>query len=372
MDRRPMVLVALLAVAGLLGPAARAQQQPSELNRPPVEPSIFASEAAAAQRDADVSRLTSMLEGSWKSTAPVGQAQGGEHADEEANARVMWLHMVPFETDLLGRAIYVEMHADGTPWEPVRQAIFRVYRYGDALRLRTYEFREPSRADVLTNLWPAGDAMPMGTLRPDDLIPTVDLELQRVANGYEGSTPHPYPTAESGAVEMSSAIRVRPDRLVSTDTFYGLDGSAIPGAGEVTWARATLPITVDTHEDGLIVITLEEGKTDGPPTDEGDVLFINYEGFRTDGFKFDSSWDRGLALRTVYPPRVIGGFKKGLEPMVEGMRRRLIIPPELGYGQTAVQGIPPGSTLVFHIHVVRVEQTDPIPLEERVKRQERP
>jgi hypothetical protein len=364
MDRRVLAMVVLMTVGALGLPSlGQQQQQPSELNTRPEQPSIFAGEGVAAQSDADVARLTSMLEGSWKSTAAVGQGE---------DARVLWMHMRPFETDMLGRAIYVEVHEDGTPWEPVRQAIFRVYRFGDTLRLRTYEFREPSRADVLASLWLAGDDMPMDSLRPGDLIPTMDLAFERAANGYEGATPHAYPTAESGAVEMRVRMRARPDRLVTHETFSGLDGSAREGDGEITWERATLPATVDKGEDGLVVITLEAGKTDGPPTDEGDVLFINYEGFRADGFKFDSSWDRGLALRTVYPPRVIGGFKKGLEPMVEGMRRKLIIPPALGYGDTAVQGIPPGSTLVFHIHVVRVEQADPIPMEERIKRQERP
>ncbi len=364
MDRHPVVLLLALAV-GLLAATGSPAQQPSEQNEPQAEPSIFAGQGVAVQSDADVARLTSMLEGSWRTTEAVGKGDA---------ATTTWMHMLPFETELLGRAIYVEVHDDGTPWQPTRQAIFRVYRYGDTLRLRTYEFGEASRPEVLANLWLAPSAMPLDTIRPDDLIATMDIAFERGTNGYQGRTPNAFPTRDRRSVEMTTSLNVRPDRLVSEDTFYGLDGSTVvmPGSGEITWERAQLPATVQTDDDGLVIITLEEGVKDGPPTDEGDVVFLNYQGWRTNGEVFDSSWDRGLAMRTVYPLRVVAGFKRGLEPLVEGLRRKLIVPPELGFGQAAMQNLPAGSTLIFHIHVVRVEQADPISEEDRIKRQEQP
>lgn len=365
MDRRLCIsVIAVLAVVLAAAGVSRAQQQPAA---PPAQPSIFADASAGQLGDPDVARLTSMLEGSWRTADPMA----GEGS--EGGAKI-WMHMVPFETELLGRAMYVEIHSDGTPWEPVRQAIFRVYRYGDTLRLRTYEFREADRAAVLANLWLAPEAMPVDAIRPDELIPTLDVEFERAANGYAGETPHAHPTREHGSVEMTSSLRVRPDRLVSKDTFYGLDGSAVetPNGGEITWERAQLPVTVETDEDGLVIITLDAGQTDDPPTDEGDIVFVNLAGWRTDGFLFESTWERGLAERGMYPLRVIEGLKRGFEPLYEGLRRKLIVPPELAYGDVAVRGIPIGSTLVFHVHVVRVEQSDPISQEERTKRQEKP
>ncbi|UYV13249.1 MAG: CpcT/CpeT family chromophore lyase [Phycisphaera sp.] len=360
MDRRLFVTVIAL-LAAVLAPAGVSRAQ--EVNTPPIEPSIFADPSAGQMGDPDIARLTSMLEGSWRTVDPAG----GEDATK------LWAHMVPFETELLGRAMYVEVHRDGTPWEPVKQAIYRVYRFGDTLRLRTYEFREADRPGVLANLWLAPKDMPVDTIRPDELIATMDLEFERATNGYAGETPHAYPTREHGSVEMTSSLRVRPDRLVSEDTFYGLDGAALESAGgELTWERTQFPATVQTDEDGLVIITLEEGVTDGPPTDEGDIVFLNFEVWRTDGTLFDSTWEDGLTMRTMYPLRVVGGFKNGIEPLVEGLRRKLIIPPKLGFGNVEMQNLPPNSTLVFHIHVVKVEQSDPISQEERTKRQEQP
>ncbi|MFI4915508.1 MAG: CpcT/CpeT family chromophore lyase [Phycisphaerales bacterium JB060] len=360
-------LVTIATLAAVLAPAWLACAQQGPQARPAVgpesgpEPSVFAGSGVAAQSDAGVARLTSMLEGSWKTTEPVGQGE---------EARTLWMHMLPFETELLGRAIYVEVHPDGTPWEPVRQAIFRVYRYGGELRLRTYEFRDAERAEVLANLWLAPEHMPLDDIKPGELLPTRDLAFERGRGGFEGQTTRPYPTGERGSVEMTSQMRVRPDRIVSEDTFYGLDGSPIPGSGAITWERGTLPATVEVSEDGLVVITLEEGKTDGPPTDEGDLVFLHYDARQTTGELFDSTWEQGLAMRVAYPLRVVGGFKKGIEPLVEGMRRKLIIPPELGFGDVEMQNLPANSTLVFHIKVLRVEQTDAIPMEERNRRPE--
>ncbi|MEQ8317292.1 MAG: CpcT/CpeT family chromophore lyase [Phycisphaerales bacterium] len=355
-------------LAALLAPAWLACAQPApapsgnfdeEENEPAPRPSLFVGQPI----DADISRLTSMLEGSWKTMSSVGEGE---------DAGVLWMHMLPFETELLGRAIYVEVHADDTPWEPVRQAIFRVYRYGDALRLRTYEFRDPERARMLTSLWLTPDHMPLEEIRLEELLATKDLRFDRATGGYAGETIQAYPTPDSGSVEMTSAMRVRPDRIVSEDTFYGVDATPIPGTGAITWERGTSLVTASVGEDGLAVITYDAGKTDDPPTDEGDMVLLNYEAWRTDGTIFDSTFERGLAMRVAYPLRVVGGFKKGIEPLFEGVRRKIVIPPELGFGDVVMQNLPAGSTLVFHIHIIRVEQTDPIPMEERVKRQERP
>lgn len=353
----------ITSLVATMAPAWLASAQPAQLDEseggPAPKPSLFVGQPI----DADISRLTSMLEGSWRTTSSVGDGE---------DAAVLWMHMLPFETELLGRAIYVEVHADATPWEPVHQAIFRVYRYGEALRLRTYEFRDPERARMLTSLWLAPGHMPLEEIRLEELLATKDLRFERASGGYAGETIQPYPTPDSGSVEMTSSMRVRPDRIVSEDTFYGIDATPIPGTGAITWERGTSPVTASVGEDGLAVITYNEGKTDDPPTDEGDMVLLNYEAWRTDGSVFDSTFERGLAMRVAYPLRVVGGFKQGIEPLFEGVRRKIVIPPELGFGDVVMQNLPAGSTLVFHIHIIRVEQTDPIPMEERVKRQERP
>jgi FK506-binding protein 2 len=75
----------------------------------------------------------------------------------------------------------------------------------------------------------------------------------------------------------------------------------------------------------------------------------------SDGTKFDSSYDRNQP----YPFRlgagqVIAGFDQGVVGMRVGGKRRLTIPPNLGYGNEARQGIPANSTLIFEIDLVSI------------------
>jgi peptidylprolyl isomerase len=69
--------------------------------------------------------------------------------------------------------------------------------------------------------------------------------------------------------------------------------------------------------------------------------------------EFDSSWSRGGQAAGFNLSRLIPGWQQGIPGMKEGGRRRLIVPPELGYGQTGSQGIAPGETLVFVIDLVK-------------------
>ena len=370
--RIPRALWGVLCALALAIPAGAQPQAPqevpqqdSEINKPDFGQSIFSGHVAMSQADGDAARLTALLEGSWKSI--------GTGDDQPAT----WMHMLPVETELLGRVIYVEVHADGTPWLPIRQSMMRVYRYGEQLRIRMYEFREASRPEVLANLWLAPEQFPAQYVRADELIPTMDIVVEPGRGGYMGRTAHAYP-AQQGlgretAVEMTLELSVKPDELVTAYTFYGLDGQPMEANNQRRrFERAQLPATVQIDDDGLVIITLEVGDLSQPETTEGDILFLNYDGFRADGFKFDSTWDTGLAMRTWYPPRVIAGLKRGMEPWKQGMRRKLIIPPELGFGQSEMKNVPPGSTLVFHGHLLRVDQAEPMPMEERRRRQGRP
>lgn len=77
-----------------------------------------------------------------------------------------------------------------------------------------------------------------------------------------------------------------------------------------------------------------------------------------DGTEFDSSYPRGQPLSfTVGAGQVIKGWDQGLLGMCEGEKRRLVIPPELGYGKTgAGDKIPGGSVLIFETELVKIER----------------
>lgn len=89
----------------------------------------------------------------------------------------------------------------------------------------------------------------------------------------------------------------------------------------------------------------------------GKNVTVNYVGTLTDGTKFDSSYDRNESFSfPLGGGRVIKGWDQGVEGMKVGGKRKLVIPPELGYGSRgAGASIPPDSTLVFEIELLGVE-----------------
>ncbi|KAI9262130.1 hypothetical protein BDA99DRAFT_438821, partial [Phascolomyces articulosus] len=94
-----------------------------------------------------------------------------------------------------------------------------------------------------------------------------------------------------------------------------------------------------------------------------DLLSMHYTGTLFDtGAKFDSSVDRNQPLEfTLGKGQVIQGWDQGLKNMCVGEKRRLVIPPELAYGDRgAGSAIPPGSTLVFEVELMDVKSGERI------------
>ena len=104
----------------------------------------------------------------------------------------------------------------------------------------------------------------------------------------------------------------------------------------------------------LLIEDIEPGE--GENVKSGDTVVVHYVGILADGSVFDSSYDKGRTFSfTVGKGRVISGWEIGIENMREGGKRRLTIPPELGYGESGVRGmIPPNATIIFEIEVVEI------------------
>jgi peptidylprolyl isomerase len=107
-----------------------------------------------------------------------------------------------------------------------------------------------------------------------------------------------------------------------------------------------------TTPSGLKYVDLVVGT--GPAVKTGDHLSVNYEGKLVDGTKFDSSYDRGQPFELVLGvTQVIQGWTEGISTMKVGGQRKLIIPPQLGYGLEGAGGvIPPNATLIFKVEIV--------------------
>jgi peptidylprolyl isomerase len=105
----------------------------------------------------------------------------------------------------------------------------------------------------------------------------------------------------------------------------------------------------------LKIIDLKKGT--GPPVKAGDQVTVQYVGvlYKT-GQQFDASYDTGQPFPfQLGAGSVIPGWDKGVAGMRAGGRRQLIIPPALAYGaQGSPPKIPPNSTLIFDIDLVKV------------------
>lgn len=89
----------------------------------------------------------------------------------------------------------------------------------------------------------------------------------------------------------------------------------------------------------------------------GKTVSVHYVGTLISGQKFDSSKDRGQPFSfKLGAGQVIQGWDQGVAGMKAGGKRKLVIPPTLGYGaQGAGNVIPPNATLVFEVELLKVE-----------------
>lgn len=95
----------------------------------------------------------------------------------------------------------------------------------------------------------------------------------------------------------------------------------------------------------------------GALAERGDSVTVHYVGMLTNGQVFDSSRDSNTPFTfTLGKGDVIRGWDEGLEGMRVGGKRTLTIAPDFAYGNRGIGPIPPNSTLVFEVELLRVDK----------------
>ena len=110
---------------------------------------------------------------------------------------------------------------------------------------------------------------------------------------------------------------------------------------------------VTSTSSGLQYIDVKRGE--GAPARAGGTAVVHYTGWLVSGGKFDSSVDRGTPFDfAIGAGQVIRGWDEGVAGMKPGGVRKLIVPPELGYGARGGGPIPPNSTLIFEVELLEL------------------
>jgi peptidylprolyl isomerase len=120
--------------------------------------------------------------------------------------------------------------------------------------------------------------------------------------------------------------------------------------------KPAVSIPSEDPPTGLVIEDITEG--DGSAAAAGNNVMVHYVGVAwSNGEQFDASWDRGETFDfRLGAGQVIEGWDQGVQGMKVGGRRRLTIPPEMGYGSRGAGGvIKGGETLVFVVDLLGVD-----------------
>ena len=170
------------------------------------------------------------------------------------------------------------------------------------------------------------------------------LFLKGVQDGFDGKSP--IITPEQGEAVISSAFKT-----ASAKKFAPLIAE-----GKTFLENNKKQAGVQVTPSGLQYLMLTKGTGTAPKAT--DTVTVHYKGSLLNGKQFDSSYDRNEPL-SLPLNGVIAGWTEGVQLMQTGAKYKFFIPYNLAYGERgAGQDIPPYSTLIFEIELLKVNGKD--------------
>lgn len=142
--------------------------------------------------------------------------------------------------------------------------------------------------------------------------------------------------------------------IVAVVLIAGTDDSENDVVAAEETEKPVVEVPAGAPPEELVVEDIEVGE--GAEATAGDTVTVNYVGvLHEDGEEFDSSWEREPFEFELGANMVIEGWDQGVEGMLEGGRRQLVIPSEMGYGEAGNPPTIPGdAALVFVVDLISV------------------